>query len=77
MMGTEVVPETLVSTYNQLTWLCAQEDFIEFSRHESFKLYVTKSYTHSLLWGVPFKTHPNNNHVLWYKNKIRSRSTSM
>jgi hypothetical protein len=24
--------------------------------------------------GVPFKTQPNNNHVLRYKNKLRSRS---
>jgi hypothetical protein len=30
MMGTEIVPETLVSTCNQLTWLCAREDFVEF-----------------------------------------------
>jgi hypothetical protein len=36
-MGTEIVPETSVSTYNQLKCLCAREDFIEFSRRESFK----------------------------------------
>jgi hypothetical protein len=30
MMGTEIVPETLVSTCNQLTRLCAREDFIVF-----------------------------------------------
>jgi hypothetical protein len=29
MMGTEIVPETLVSTCNQFTRLCAREDFIE------------------------------------------------
>jgi hypothetical protein len=29
MMGTEMVPETTVSSYNQLTWLIAREDFIE------------------------------------------------
>jgi hypothetical protein len=39
MMGTEVVPETSVSSCNQFTRLCAREDFIEFSRRESFKLY--------------------------------------
>jgi hypothetical protein len=39
MMGTEIVPETSVSTRNQLTRLCAREDFIEFIRRESFKLY--------------------------------------
>jgi hypothetical protein len=42
MMGTEIVPETSVSTCNQLTQLCAREDFIEFSRRESFKLYTKK-----------------------------------
>jgi hypothetical protein len=40
MMGTEIVPETSVSTCNQLMRLCAQEDFTEFSRRESFKLYI-------------------------------------
>jgi hypothetical protein len=39
MMGTEIVPETSVSTCNQLTRLCAREDFIEFSRRKIFKLY--------------------------------------
>jgi hypothetical protein len=39
MMGTEMVPETSVSTCNQLTRLIAREDFIEFSCRESFKLY--------------------------------------
>jgi hypothetical protein len=38
MMGAEMVPETSVSSCNQLTRLCAREDFIEFSRHETFKL---------------------------------------
>jgi hypothetical protein len=33
------VHETLVSTCNQLTWLCAREDFIEFSHCKSFKLF--------------------------------------
>jgi hypothetical protein len=28
MMGTEIVPETSVSSCNQLTRLCAREDFI-------------------------------------------------
>jgi hypothetical protein len=41
-MGTEIVPETSVSTCNQLTRLCAREDFIEFSRRESFKLYIVR-----------------------------------
>jgi hypothetical protein len=39
MMGTEIVPETSVSSCNQLTRLCAREDFTEFSRRESFKLF--------------------------------------
>jgi hypothetical protein len=30
MMGTEIVPETSVYTCNQLTRLCAREDFTEF-----------------------------------------------
>jgi hypothetical protein len=42
MMGTETVPETSVSICNQLTRLCAREDFIEFSRRESLKLYIRK-----------------------------------
>jgi hypothetical protein len=43
MMGTEMVPETSVSSCNQLMWLCAREDFIEFSHRESFKLYKDKT----------------------------------
>jgi hypothetical protein len=39
MMGTEMVLEMSVSSCNQLTRLRAREDFIEFSRRESFKLY--------------------------------------
>jgi hypothetical protein len=35
------VTETSVSTCNQLTQLCAREDFIEFSHRESFKLYIS------------------------------------
>jgi hypothetical protein len=42
MMGTEMVPETSVSSCYQLPRLCAREDFIEFSRRESFKLLATK-----------------------------------
>jgi hypothetical protein len=41
MMGTEIVPETSGSTCNQLTRLCARDDFVEFSRRESFKSYIT------------------------------------
>jgi hypothetical protein len=41
MMGPEMVPEMSVSSCNQLTRLCAREDFIEFSRRESFKLYIS------------------------------------
>jgi hypothetical protein len=43
-MGTEIVPETLVSTCNQLTRLSAREDFIEFSRRESFKIICNSFY---------------------------------
>jgi hypothetical protein len=39
MMGTEMVPETSVSFYNQLTQLIARDDFIELSRSENFKSY--------------------------------------
>jgi hypothetical protein len=38
-MGTELVPETLYS--NELTRLCAREDYIESCRRESFKTYMT------------------------------------
>jgi hypothetical protein len=38
MMGTDTVPETSV-IFNQLTQLIAQEDFINFSCHESFSSY--------------------------------------
>jgi hypothetical protein len=40
MMGTEMVPETSVSSYNHLTQLIAREDFIAFSGRENFKSYV-------------------------------------
>jgi hypothetical protein len=49
MMGTEIVPETSVSTCNQLTWLCAREEFIEFSSLESFKLYTVYFLLHPYL----------------------------
>jgi hypothetical protein len=39
-MGTELVPETLYS--NELTRLCAREDYIESCRRESFKTYNVK-----------------------------------
>jgi hypothetical protein len=51
MMGTEIVPETSVSTCNQLTRLCAREYFIEFSRRESFRLYIPIIYER--LWSSP------------------------
>jgi hypothetical protein len=39
---TEMVLETSVlSSFNQLTRLEARENFINFSRHESFKSYMT------------------------------------
>jgi len=42
LMTTHVVLETLVySPCNHLTWLLAQENFVEFSHHESLKLYQT------------------------------------
>jgi hypothetical protein len=37
-MGTELVPETLY--LNELTRLCAREDYIESCHSESFKTYV-------------------------------------
>jgi hypothetical protein len=39
VMGKEMVPETSVSSKNQLTRLIAREGFTEFSRHENFKSY--------------------------------------
>jgi hypothetical protein len=38
-MGTELVPETLYS--NELTRLCARENYIESCRRESFKTYIS------------------------------------
>jgi hypothetical protein len=38
MMGTETVPETL--DFNELTRLSAREEFINFSRRESFTSYT-------------------------------------
>jgi hypothetical protein len=38
MMGTETVPETL--DFNELTRLPAREEFINFSRRESFTSYM-------------------------------------
>jgi hypothetical protein len=37
-MGTELVPETLYS--NELTRLCARENYIALCRRESFKTYT-------------------------------------
>jgi hypothetical protein len=37
-MGTEMVPETLVS-FDHLTWLMAQEDFIKFKQMFSTVVY--------------------------------------
>jgi hypothetical protein len=37
-IGTELVPETLYS--NELTRLCAREDYIESCRREIFKTYI-------------------------------------
>jgi hypothetical protein len=37
-MGAELIPETLYS--NQLTRLCAREDYIELCRREGFKTYI-------------------------------------
>jgi hypothetical protein len=39
MMGTEMVPEMSVSSYNQVMWLTAREDFTEFSHRKNFKSY--------------------------------------
>jgi hypothetical protein len=39
MMGTEIVPKMLVS-FDHLMWLMAEEDFIEFGYHKSFKSYT-------------------------------------
>jgi hypothetical protein len=41
MLGTEMVPEMSVSSYNQLTRLIVREDFIEFSRCGNFKPYFS------------------------------------
>jgi hypothetical protein len=38
VLGTESVPKTL--DFNILTWLLAQENFIEFSPHENIKIYI-------------------------------------
>jgi hypothetical protein len=42
-MGTEILAETSVSTCNQFKRLCAREDFIKFSRRESFNLWISNS----------------------------------
>jgi hypothetical protein len=39
MMRTELVPEIL-ENFDHLTWLMAQEDFINVSQHESFISYM-------------------------------------
>jgi hypothetical protein len=60
MMGTEMVPETSVSSYNQLTRLIAREDFIEFSRRENFK-----SYNKLLSFAYPSRAEQ-----VWRKERI-------
>jgi hypothetical protein len=47
-------PRQLVAGRNQLTRLCAREDFIEFSRRESFKLYILFYLT--TLWTQRFNS---------------------
>jgi len=45
MVRTEMGLEMFVdSPFNQLTWLPAQEYFIEFSNHEIFKLYMNSKF---------------------------------
>jgi hypothetical protein len=47
MMRTETVPETL--DFNELTRLSAREEFINFSRRESFTSYKKKLYFYVFL----------------------------
>jgi hypothetical protein len=49
-MGTELVPETLYS--NELTRLCAREDYIESCRRESFKTYNFIFFSHVCVWSI-------------------------
>jgi hypothetical protein len=70
MMGTEMVPETL--DFNELTRLSAREEFINFSRRESFTSYIyfyrfagmvtfifyVRSNMHVLISVAPKMVHP-------------------
>jgi hypothetical protein len=71
MMGTEMIPETSVSSCNQLTQLCAREDFIEFRRHESFKLYIRK---HVLLMSSVFGSDYRCEQLFSWMQNVKSRS---
>jgi hypothetical protein len=52
MMGTDMVPETSV-IFNQLTRLSDREDFINFSRHESFAPYTAGNVVALSSYAVP------------------------
>jgi hypothetical protein len=55
-MGTELVPETLYS--NELTRLCAREDYIESCRRESFKTSNSVTIHHAhFITQVPASQH--------------------
>jgi hypothetical protein len=47
-----MVPETSVSSYNQLPRLIARGDFVVFSRRENFKSYNVATFD----WGFPLFT---------------------
>jgi hypothetical protein len=59
-MGKEMLPEMSVA-FNQLTRLTARDDFIDFSRHESFRFYIKHRGT--IMAMVQYA--PSTRHFVW------------
>jgi hypothetical protein len=73
-MGTELVPETLYS--NELTRLCALENYIESCRRECFKTYMKLSHLLRCLFCVLLTTDNKSKTAEWIFRLIRKSRKS-
>jgi hypothetical protein len=65
MMGTEIVPETSVSTCNQLTRLCAREDFIAVVTILYYK------FSHCFAWVRNLSLSLSEKYKIWvFENRV-------
>jgi len=67
-MGTESVAETLEYLHT-LTWLSAQEHFIEFCCHESFKTYVESNMVTTAVYYIPYYGHPKDKLTIYNEGR--------